>query len=89
MYLDFYLCTFFSLKTFFNKARDMVYFKRLIQIPRLPDVSKNSENTMCVYVCMYVQVSDNLKEKVNMRKHIKSLLSMCKKFAGIVVYLNF
>lgn len=27
-----------SLKTFFNKARDMMYFKRLIQIPRLPDV---------------------------------------------------
>lgn len=29
---------FHSLKTFFNKARDMMYFKRLIQIPRLPDV---------------------------------------------------
>lgn len=27
-----------SLKTFFNKARDMLYFKRLIQIPKLPDV---------------------------------------------------
>uniref|UniRef100_A0A8C5E3V1 I/LWEQ domain-containing protein n=1 Tax=Gouania willdenowi TaxID=441366 RepID=A0A8C5E3V1_GOUWI len=26
-----------SLKSFFNKARDMLYFKRLIQIPRLPD----------------------------------------------------
>ncbi|KAK3539180.1 hypothetical protein QTP86_028665 [Hemibagrus guttatus] len=30
-----------SLKTFFNKARDMVYFKRLIQIPRLPDSPPN------------------------------------------------
>lgn len=35
------IITFFllhSLKSFFNKARDMVYFKRLIQIPKLPDV---------------------------------------------------
>uniref|UniRef100_A0A7N8XRK3 Huntingtin interacting protein 1 related b n=1 Tax=Mastacembelus armatus TaxID=205130 RepID=A0A7N8XRK3_9TELE len=32
---------FHSLKTFFNKARDMVYFKRLIQIPRLPDSPPN------------------------------------------------
>ncbi|KAI4878956.1 hypothetical protein NFI96_014456 [Prochilodus magdalenae] len=29
------------LKTFFNKARDMMYFKRLIQIPRLPDSPPN------------------------------------------------
>jgi len=29
---------FHSLKTFFNKTRDMMYFKRLIQIPKLPDV---------------------------------------------------
>ncbi|XP_060740320.1 huntingtin interacting protein 1 related b isoform X2 [Tachysurus vachellii] len=32
---------FHSLKTFFNKARDMVYFKRLIQIPKLPDSPPN------------------------------------------------
>uniref|UniRef100_A0AAR2KH18 I/LWEQ domain-containing protein n=1 Tax=Pygocentrus nattereri TaxID=42514 RepID=A0AAR2KH18_PYGNA len=32
---------FHSLKTFFNKARDMQYFKRLIQIPRLPDSPPN------------------------------------------------
>ncbi|XP_003975000.2 huntingtin interacting protein 1 related b [Takifugu rubripes] len=30
-----------SLKTFFNKARDMLYFKRLIQIPKLPDAPPN------------------------------------------------
>uniref|UniRef100_A0A3P8W8K8 Huntingtin interacting protein 1 related b n=1 Tax=Cynoglossus semilaevis TaxID=244447 RepID=A0A3P8W8K8_CYNSE len=30
-----------SLKTFFNKTRDMLYFKRLIQIPRLPDSPPN------------------------------------------------
>uniref|UniRef100_A0A3B5Q5C7 Huntingtin-interacting protein 1-related protein n=1 Tax=Xiphophorus maculatus TaxID=8083 RepID=A0A3B5Q5C7_XIPMA len=30
-----------SLKTFFNRAREMVYFKRLIQIPRLPDSPPN------------------------------------------------
>ncbi|XP_028312836.1 huntingtin interacting protein 1 related b [Gouania willdenowi] len=30
-----------SLKSFFNKARDMLYFKRLIQIPRLPDSPPN------------------------------------------------
>uniref|UniRef100_A0A3P9A610 I/LWEQ domain-containing protein n=1 Tax=Esox lucius TaxID=8010 RepID=A0A3P9A610_ESOLU len=29
------------LKTFFNKARDMQYFKRLIQIPKLPDSPPN------------------------------------------------
>lgn len=33
----------YSLKTFFNKARDMLYFKRLIQIPRLPDVRAQSD----------------------------------------------
>uniref|UniRef100_A0A4W6GA63 Huntingtin-interacting protein 1-related protein n=1 Tax=Lates calcarifer TaxID=8187 RepID=A0A4W6GA63_LATCA len=32
---------FFLLKTFFNKARDMMYFKRLIQIPKLPDSPPN------------------------------------------------
>uniref|UniRef100_A0AAQ5Z1S6 I/LWEQ domain-containing protein n=1 Tax=Amphiprion ocellaris TaxID=80972 RepID=A0AAQ5Z1S6_AMPOC len=32
---------FHSLKTFFNKARDMLYFKRLIQIPKLPDAPPN------------------------------------------------
>ncbi|XP_030650298.1 huntingtin interacting protein 1 related b [Chanos chanos] len=32
---------FHSLKTFFNRARDMLYFKRLIQIPRLPDSPPN------------------------------------------------
>ncbi|XP_072289854.1 huntingtin interacting protein 1 related b [Eucyclogobius newberryi] len=32
---------FHSLKSFFNKARDMLYFKRLIQIPRLPDTPPN------------------------------------------------
>ncbi|XP_056314737.1 huntingtin interacting protein 1 related b [Danio aesculapii] len=32
---------FHSLKTFLNKARDMLYFKRLIQIPRLPDSPPN------------------------------------------------
>ncbi|KAL6114139.1 hip1r [Pungitius sinensis] len=32
---------FHSLKTFFNKARDMQYFKRLIQIPKLPDSPPN------------------------------------------------
>uniref|UniRef100_A0A3P8YFP3 I/LWEQ domain-containing protein n=1 Tax=Esox lucius TaxID=8010 RepID=A0A3P8YFP3_ESOLU len=31
---------FHSLKTFFNKARDMQYFKRLIQIPKLPDAQR-------------------------------------------------
>ncbi|TNM89643.1 hypothetical protein fugu_003877 [Takifugu bimaculatus] len=30
-----------SLKSFFNKARDMLYFKRLIQIPKLPDAPPN------------------------------------------------
>ncbi|XP_041855999.1 huntingtin interacting protein 1 related b isoform X2 [Melanotaenia boesemani] len=30
-----------SLKEFFNKARDMLYFKRLIQIPRLPESPPN------------------------------------------------
>ncbi|KAM9392582.1 huntingtin interacting protein 1 related b [Pholidichthys leucotaenia] len=30
-----------SLKTFFNKAREMTYFKRLIHIPRLPDSPPN------------------------------------------------
>ncbi|TRY91823.1 hypothetical protein DNTS_012453 [Danionella cerebrum] len=30
-----------SLKAFLNKARDMLYFKRLIQIPRLPDSPPN------------------------------------------------
>ncbi|XP_041644118.1 huntingtin interacting protein 1 related b [Cheilinus undulatus] len=32
---------FHSLKTFFNRARDMLYFKRLIQIPKLPDSPPN------------------------------------------------
>nr|XP_033475786.1 huntingtin interacting protein 1 related b isoform X2 [Epinephelus lanceolatus] len=32
---------FHSLKGFFNKARDMLYFKRLIQIPKLPDSPPN------------------------------------------------
>ncbi|KAF7669623.1 hypothetical protein LDENG_00166620 [Lucifuga dentata] len=32
---------FHSLKTFFNKARDMLFFKRLIQIPKLPDSPPN------------------------------------------------
>lgn len=32
---------FHSLKTFFNRARDMMYFKRLIQIPKLPDHPPN------------------------------------------------
>ncbi|KAF3850784.1 hypothetical protein F7725_012556 [Dissostichus mawsoni] len=32
---------FHSLKTFFNRARDMIYFKRLIQIPKLPDSPPN------------------------------------------------
>uniref|UniRef100_A0A8C9TXD6 Huntingtin interacting protein 1 related b n=1 Tax=Scleropages formosus TaxID=113540 RepID=A0A8C9TXD6_SCLFO len=32
---------FHSLKNFFNKARDMMYFKRLIQIPKLPDSPPN------------------------------------------------
>ncbi|XP_034026254.1 huntingtin interacting protein 1 related b isoform X2 [Thalassophryne amazonica] len=32
---------FHSLKNFFNKARDMLYFKRLIQIPKLPDSPPN------------------------------------------------
>uniref|UniRef100_A0A673L578 I/LWEQ domain-containing protein n=1 Tax=Sinocyclocheilus rhinocerous TaxID=307959 RepID=A0A673L578_9TELE len=36
-----YILFFFSLKTFLNKARDMLYFKRLIQIPRLPDSPPN------------------------------------------------
>uniref|UniRef100_A0A3P9IYE3 Huntingtin-interacting protein 1-related protein n=1 Tax=Oryzias latipes TaxID=8090 RepID=A0A3P9IYE3_ORYLA len=30
-----------SLKSFFNKTRDMIYFKRLIQIPKLPDSPPN------------------------------------------------
>ncbi|XP_049619014.1 huntingtin interacting protein 1 related b [Syngnathus scovelli] len=30
-----------SLKTFFNRAREMLFFKRLIQIPRLPDSPPN------------------------------------------------
>ncbi|XP_077164615.1 huntingtin-interacting protein 1-related protein isoform X1 [Paroedura picta] len=30
-----------SLKNFFNRASDMLYFKRLIQIPRLPENSPN------------------------------------------------
>lgn len=34
-----------SLKTFFNKARDMLYFKRLIQIPKLPDVREPGVGT--------------------------------------------
>ncbi|KAJ8415552.1 hypothetical protein AAFF_G00425320 [Aldrovandia affinis] len=32
---------FHSLKNFLNKARDMLYFKRLIQIPKLPDSPPN------------------------------------------------
>ncbi|KAJ8380263.1 hypothetical protein SKAU_G00010410 [Synaphobranchus kaupii] len=32
---------FHSLKNFLNKSRDMLYFKRLIQIPRLPDSPPN------------------------------------------------
>uniref|UniRef100_A0A8C5P7G5 Huntingtin-interacting protein 1-related protein n=1 Tax=Leptobrachium leishanense TaxID=445787 RepID=A0A8C5P7G5_9ANUR len=32
---------FHSLKTFFKRASDMLYFKRLIQIPRLPDSPPN------------------------------------------------
>ncbi|XP_035246341.1 huntingtin-interacting protein 1-related protein-like [Anguilla anguilla] len=32
---------FHSLKGFFNRARDMMYFKRLIQIPKLPDSPPN------------------------------------------------
>uniref|UniRef100_A0A146X035 Huntingtin-interacting protein 1-related protein n=1 Tax=Fundulus heteroclitus TaxID=8078 RepID=A0A146X035_FUNHE len=32
---------FTSQKNFFNRAREMVYFKRLIQIPRLPDSPPN------------------------------------------------
>ncbi|KAM8960740.1 huntingtin-interacting protein 1-related protein [Pelodytes ibericus] len=32
---------FHSLKTFFKRASDMLYFKRLIQIPRLPDNPPN------------------------------------------------
>ncbi|XP_061119062.1 huntingtin-interacting protein 1-related protein-like isoform X2 [Conger conger] len=32
---------FHSLKGFFNKCRDMMYFKRLIQIPKLPDSPPN------------------------------------------------
>ncbi|XP_042564287.1 huntingtin interacting protein 1 related b [Clupea harengus] len=38
---DRFLDQFHSLKTFFNKARDMIFFKRLIQIPRLPDSPPN------------------------------------------------
>ncbi|XP_076127555.1 huntingtin interacting protein 1 related b [Alosa pseudoharengus] len=38
---DRFLDQFHSLKTFFNKARDMLFFKRLIQIPRLPDSPPN------------------------------------------------
>uniref|UniRef100_A0A8C7DMZ7 Huntingtin-interacting protein 1-related protein n=1 Tax=Oncorhynchus kisutch TaxID=8019 RepID=A0A8C7DMZ7_ONCKI len=34
-------CTFDHLCTFFNKARDMQYFKRLIQIPKLPESPPN------------------------------------------------
>lgn len=34
----FFLSLFSSLKNFFKKASDMLYFKRLIQIPRLPEV---------------------------------------------------
>uniref|UniRef100_A0A3P9MG53 Huntingtin interacting protein 1 related b n=1 Tax=Oryzias latipes TaxID=8090 RepID=A0A3P9MG53_ORYLA len=30
-----------SLRSFFNKTRDMIYFKRLIQIPKLPDSPPN------------------------------------------------
>lgn len=41
----------------------MVYFKRLIQIPRLPDVRNNFENSMCMYV--HVQVGDNLNKNHN------------------------
>ncbi|XP_030593965.1 huntingtin interacting protein 1 related b isoform X1 [Archocentrus centrarchus] len=32
---------FHKLKSFFNKTRDMTYFKRLIQIPKLPDSPPN------------------------------------------------
>ncbi|XP_066545197.1 huntingtin-interacting protein 1-related protein isoform X2 [Amia ocellicauda] len=32
---------FHRLKNFFNRARDMLYFKRLIQIPKLPDSPPN------------------------------------------------
>lgn len=42
------IITFFllhSLKSFFNKARDMLYFKRLIQIPKLPDVREQGVGT--------------------------------------------
>ncbi|KAJ8287153.1 hypothetical protein GJAV_G00048240 [Gymnothorax javanicus] len=38
---DRFLDQFHSLKGFFNRARDMMYFKRLIQIPRLPDSPPN------------------------------------------------
>lgn len=31
------------LKNFFNRAREMIYFKRLIQIPKLPEVRTQGE----------------------------------------------
>lgn len=31
------------LKNFFNRAKEMIYFKRLIQIPKLPEVRTQGE----------------------------------------------
>uniref|UniRef100_A0A4W4F9Q7 I/LWEQ domain-containing protein n=1 Tax=Electrophorus electricus TaxID=8005 RepID=A0A4W4F9Q7_ELEEL len=52
---------FHSLKTFFNKARDMLYFKRLIQIPRLPDSPPNflRASALAEHVKPMVVIPDN------------------------------
>ncbi|MEQ2298100.1 hypothetical protein AMECASPLE_001758 [Ameca splendens] len=50
-----------SLKNFFNRAREMVYFKRLIQIPRLPDSPPNFLHAAALakHVKLVVVIPDN------------------------------
>ncbi|KAA0716380.1 Huntingtin-interacting protein 1-related protein [Triplophysa tibetana] len=52
---------FHSLKTFLNKARDMMYFKRLIQIPRLPESPPNflRASALAEHVKPMVVIPDN------------------------------
>ncbi|MGH0147904.1 UNVERIFIED_CONTAM: hypothetical protein FKN15_011197 [Acipenser sinensis] len=55
---------FHSLKNFFNRARDMLYFKRLIQIPKLPDSPPNflRASALAEHVKPVVVMSDEVPD---------------------------
>ncbi|KAK6483509.1 huntingtin-interacting protein 1-related protein-like [Huso huso] len=55
---------FHSLKNFFNRARDMLYFKRLIQIPKLPDSPPNflRASALAEHVKPVVVMSDDVPD---------------------------